>query len=568
MQVVPQKCMATSIAVADTLLSASTVMPNSVVNSLPDPSQDPIVGSPTPPPGSPEVGLVGGTGEATKVKPTGALKNDQRGTAGKGNSNKAPRALTKPSRKKPTTQSPQIKPKPLLKREVQERLGKAKPYDYFIDVLLHIIWSHSWTLRARARHVIRESRRESWRQFISTLTISTPTTKVWDNIRKLRSSKSHINNIPALMSNGSLVSSPVEVANVLGSMFSTIHSTVSYSNEFAGRMFAKSSWQLDCLGAGRGADLVRVSVSLLYPSHGSGCVVACMCVPFDGERSRSDLVIVGGRHTDRWHGKGRFLGSEAHETPTSINVSVHPTKIRTSISPSSAVEINTTSALANHLTETVELSWREATEEKVHARLVFWCRDDPYSNRDQGEWKTIYEKPPPVHPTEIRTLIFPSSEVELNMTSALANYVTEAAVDKTWRVDAKGSAGAMKPAAIGLGTSGLDEPIAREKSRCVEGSPRPAEYAEASSYQRALYFDPMAIKESNNNVPLITPSRDEGSTVPHRCVWALVSPTLIQMMLQGFIHSTPPGQTVVTTTQLIKEEHCLETAPRRHPIKF
>nr|CAD7263413.1 unnamed protein product [Timema shepardi] len=44
------------------------------------------------------------------------------------------------------------------------------------------------------------------------------------------------------------------------------------------------------LGAERGADLVRVLVSLLYPSYGSGCVVACMCVPFDGERSRSDLV--------------------------------------------------------------------------------------------------------------------------------------------------------------------------------------------------------------------------------------------------------------------------------------
>nr|CAD7577077.1 unnamed protein product [Timema californicum] len=58
-------------------------------------------------------------------------------------------------------------------------------------------------------------------------------------------------------------------------------------------MFAKSSWQLDCLGVGRGADLVRASVSLLYPSYGSGCVVACMCVPFDGERSRSDLVRVG-----------------------------------------------------------------------------------------------------------------------------------------------------------------------------------------------------------------------------------------------------------------------------------
>nr|CAD7193629.1 unnamed protein product [Timema douglasi] len=36
------------------------------------------------------------------------------------------------------------------------------------------------------------------------------------------------------------------------------------------------------------------------------------------------------------------------------------------------------------------------------------------------------EKPPPVHPTEIRTSISPSSAVELNTTSALANYTTEA----------------------------------------------------------------------------------------------------------------------------------------------
>nr|CAD7453578.1 unnamed protein product [Timema tahoe] len=36
------------------------------------------------------------------------------------------------------------------------------------------------------------------------------------------------------------------------------------------------------------------------------------------------------------------------------------------------------------------------------------------------------EKPPPVHPTEIRTSISPSSAVELNTTGALANYATEA----------------------------------------------------------------------------------------------------------------------------------------------
>nr|CAD7600662.1 unnamed protein product [Timema genevievae] len=38
----------------------------------------------------------------------------------------------------------------------------------------------------------------------------------------------------------------------------------------------------------------------------------------------------------------------------------------------------------------------------------------------------LQEKPPPVHPTEIRTSISPSSAVELNTTGMLANYATEA----------------------------------------------------------------------------------------------------------------------------------------------
>nr|CAD7201958.1 unnamed protein product [Timema douglasi] len=45
--------------------------------------------------------------------------------------------------------------------------------------------------------------------------------------------------------------------------------------------------------------------------------------------------------------------------------------------------------------------------------------------RLEAEFK---EKPPPLHPTEIRISISPSSAVELNTTSALANYATE--VDK------------------------------------------------------------------------------------------------------------------------------------------
>nr|CAD7398188.1 unnamed protein product [Timema cristinae] len=46
--------------------------------------------------------------------------------------------------------------------------------------------------------------------------------------------------------------------------------------------------------------------------------------------------------------------------------------------------------------------------------------------RKTAEDGEIEEKPLPVHPTEIRSSISPSSAVELNTTSALANYATEA----------------------------------------------------------------------------------------------------------------------------------------------
>nr|CAD7586932.1 unnamed protein product [Timema genevievae] len=48
----------------------------------------------------------------------------------------------------------------------------------------------------------------------------------------------------------------------------------------------------------------------------------------------------------------------------------------------------------------------------------------PYAKPPLGNLR-FKEKPPPVHPTEIRTSISPSSAVELNTTSALANYATE-----------------------------------------------------------------------------------------------------------------------------------------------
>nr|CAD7590356.1 unnamed protein product [Timema genevievae] len=54
------------------------------------------------------------------------------------------------------------------------------------------------------------------------------------------------------------------------------------------------------------------------------------------------------------------------------------------------------------------------------------CLGKKYVQGYPGSTLSLAEKPPPVHPTEIRTSISPSSAVELNTTSALANYATEA----------------------------------------------------------------------------------------------------------------------------------------------
>nr|CAD7571780.1 unnamed protein product [Timema californicum] len=83
---------------------------------------------------------------------------------------------------------------------------------------------------------------------------------------------------------------------------------------------------------------------------------------------------------------------------------VHQTEIRTPISPSSAVELNTTSVLANFSIE--------AGSESAFA----W--------RESG--KPFREEKKTVHQTEIRTPISPSSAVELNTTSVLANFSIEA----------------------------------------------------------------------------------------------------------------------------------------------
>nr|CAD7268241.1 unnamed protein product [Timema shepardi] len=113
--------------------------------------------------------------------------------------------------------------------------------------------------------------------------------------------------------------------------------------------------------------------------------------------------------------------------------SVRPTGIRTTISPViDSLVYCKSDALSRSTTEAgVEDDVRNYEGRKENGKVKEECKGRSVGSELALAWreseKPFRGKPPPNHPNEIRTLISPSSAVELNTTSALANYATEAA---------------------------------------------------------------------------------------------------------------------------------------------
>ena len=73
--------------------------------------------------------------------------------------------------------------------------------------------------RAKARRAIKESKRTSWRNYVSTLSSRTSIKKVWDAVRKING-RGKRNSLQHLKANGTEYQYKKDIANILAESFS------------------------------------------------------------------------------------------------------------------------------------------------------------------------------------------------------------------------------------------------------------------------------------------------------------------------------------------------------------
>ncbi|GFT51594.1 RNase H domain-containing protein [Trichonephila clavipes] len=85
--------------------------------------------------------------------------------------------------------------------------------------------------KANARRVRRRSPRQSWIRYVSSLTSSTSSKQLWKKVKAANGIYREFS-FPILQTSNSVVSSPVDISNILGETFQSISSTASYNSRF------------------------------------------------------------------------------------------------------------------------------------------------------------------------------------------------------------------------------------------------------------------------------------------------------------------------------------------------
>ena len=87
-------------------------------------------------------------------------------------------------------------------------------------------------IQARTKKLLKQKKRDSWKYYVSSVNVNTPSKKVWDMIRKitgknLASPMHHLKD-----DNGTLITDRVQIANTLGAAIKKSSSSNNYSKEF------------------------------------------------------------------------------------------------------------------------------------------------------------------------------------------------------------------------------------------------------------------------------------------------------------------------------------------------
>ncbi|KAJ8043221.1 hypothetical protein HOLleu_10216 [Holothuria leucospilota] len=129
--------------------------------------------------------------------------------------------------------SPRSRHKPWFNTDCEKAIkDRKKALSIFKKYPSNVNLKNYLNARAKARRIIKTSKRESWKQYISKLNSNTPVKKAWDMVRKIsgrqvNSSISHITK-----PDGSKCTERADIANLLADEFQTNSSSSHYSQTF------------------------------------------------------------------------------------------------------------------------------------------------------------------------------------------------------------------------------------------------------------------------------------------------------------------------------------------------
>ncbi|GFV06899.1 putative RNA-directed DNA polymerase from transposon X-element [Trichonephila clavipes] len=93
------------------------------------------------------------------------------------------------------------------------------------------LWTTFKRAKALARRIRRQCQRESWIQYVSSITSSNTSQQLWRKVKAANGLYREFN-IPILEISTALFSSPLDVANLIGKTFASVSSSDSYSPAF------------------------------------------------------------------------------------------------------------------------------------------------------------------------------------------------------------------------------------------------------------------------------------------------------------------------------------------------